>query len=538
MGSTFFAAWLRGDGAAGALLPTGCTSEAAWARAASEGGRRRVSGPLLAELHRQSALLPPSEARARNLALLEGTGPGEGVSVVVTGQQVGLFLGPLYTLHKAATAVTRARLVTEQTGRPCIPLFWLQTEDHDYAEIASATVLAPGGPRALSLPVESAGEQRVSLAERLLPPETRGLVAELSALLAPLRHGAEVSAFVEKHYQPGRSPGAAFGGLLAELFSEEGLVVFDPRTEAVSRLAAPVIRAALGRHEEVAQALAQRAAQLAAAGFEEQVRTRPEASLVFFHPRGAAGPRHRLVREGEGEWSTPEGRISQAALLARLEAEPLACSTSALLRPLVQDTLLPTCAYLGGPAECTYFAQLAPLYALLGVQQPLIAPRARLQLVDESAAALLGKLGLEEPDLDLGRDALLARLVQRPEGLPAAAALREELLGPLTRGLARLERLAPSLDGSLAGPLQKTRESATGAVERLLERIEKAAAARDTVVVERLDRLLQMLRPGGAPQERVYAFPQVAARVGPRALVSALVAAASPLSPEPRSVRL
>ena len=538
MGSTFFAAWLRGDSAAGALLSCGCASEAAWARAAAEGGRRRVSVALLAELRRQSALLPPSAARERNLGLLEGTGPGEGVSVVVTGQQVGLFLGPLYTLHKAATAVARARLVAERTGRPCIPLFWLQTEDHDHAEIASAALHAPGGPRTLSLPAEAPDEQRISLADRLLPPELEGLCAELSALLAPLRHGAEVAALVQEYYRPGRSPGAAFGGLLADLFSGSGLVVLDPRTEAISRLAAPVLRAALDRHDEVSQALSQRAAQLAAAGYQEQVRTRPEASLVFFHPRGAAGPRYRLVREGPGEWSTPEGKISHAALLARQEAEPLAFSTSALLRPLVQDTLLPTCAYLGGPAECTYFAQLPPLYALLGVRLPLIAPRARLQLVDEAAAALLTKLGLGEQDLDLGRDALLARLVQRPEGLPEAAALREELLGGLTRGLARLEQLAPAFDGSLAGPIQKTRESATGAVERLLDRVEKAAAARDTVVVERLERLLQMLRPGGAPQERVYAFAQVAARVGPRALIAALEAAATPLSPEPRSVRL
>ena len=158
--------------------------------------------------------------------------------------------------------------------------------------------------------------------------------------------------------------------------------------------------------------------------------------------------------------------------------------------------------------------------------------------MDESAAALLARLGLVESDLDLGREALLARLVQRPEGLPPAAALRDELLGSLTRGLARLEQLAPQLDGSLAGPILKTRESATGAIERLLERVEKAAAAKDTVACERLDRLLQMLRPGGGPQERTYAFPPIAARVGPRALIAALVAAATSLSPQPRSVRL
>ena len=127
MGMTFFAAYAAGDPAARELLPCAPTDEAAWIEAAAIAGRRRIAPALLDELWRQHAALPASEARTRHLDALSR----EGASVVVTGQQVGLFLGPLYTLHKAATAVARARLVTERTGRPCIPLFWLQTEDQD-----------------------------------------------------------------------------------------------------------------------------------------------------------------------------------------------------------------------------------------------------------------------------------------------------------------------------------------------------------------------------------------------------------------------
>ena len=537
MGTTFFAAFIAGDTTARRLLPCDCTDAEAWAQAAVRAGRRRVSPALLEELRRQSALLPPSAARDRHLEQLAGS---DGASVIVTGQQVGLFLGPLYTLHKAATAVARARLVTERTGKPCIPLFWLQTEDQDWAEIARAEVLAGAGRQVFELAAETAEQKRVSLAQRTLGPEVDAHVAALGALLGPLHHGAEVAELIARHYRSGRSPGAAFGGLLAELFAEEGLVVLDPRTKVMARLGVPVLARVLASHDAVSAALADRCTALAAAGFAEQVSTRHDASLVFFHPRGPHGPRYRLVREpgfdNGGNWSTPEGPIAHAALLAKLEEDPLWFSTSALLRPLVQDTLLPSCAYLGGPAECTYFAQLPPLYQLLGVELPLIAPRARLRVVDEAARSLLTKLGLAPEDVEQPREALLARLSGRPAGLAPPAELRERMLSGLSRELDALEALAPSLDPALADPIRKTRESITGAISRLVERIDKAALGRDQVVAQRLDKLLQMLQPDGQPQERVYAFAPLAARCGPRALIAAMVQAASPLSPEVRSV--
>ena len=545
MGTTFFAAFIAGDPTARRLLPCDCTDAEAWAQSAARAGRRRVSPALLEELRRQSALLPPSAARDRHLEQLAGS---DGASVVVTGQQVGLFLGPLYTLHKAATAVARARLVSERTGKPCIPLFWLQTEDQDWAEIARAELLTGAGRQVFELAPETPEQKRVSLAQRLLGPEVEAHSAALGALLGPLHHGAEVAALIARHYQAGRSPGAAFGGLLAELFAEEGLVVLDPRTKAMARLGAPVLARALASHDAVSAALAGRCDALGAAGFGEQVPTRPDASLVFFHPRGPDGPRYRLVRDTKGnqaghqagiqagDWSTPEGSIAHAALLAKLEEDPLCFSTSALLRPLVQDTLLPTCAYLGGPAECSYFAQLPPLYTLLGVELPMIAPRARLRVVDEAARSLLAKLGLAAEDVEQPREALLARLCGRPAGLPPPAELRERMLSGLSRELDALEALAPSLDPALADPIRKTRESVSGAISRLVERVDKAALGRDQVVAQRLDKLLQMLQPDGQPQERVYAFPPLAARSGSRALIAAMVQAAAALSPEVRSV--
>src|SRR5512137_3089244 len=184
MDMDFFASFIDGASAATDLLPVRPLDEGAWAAAARSASGRGLAPGLLAEIRRQSLALPASPARERNLESLSR----EGATVVVTGQQVGLFLGPLYTLHKAATVVARARLVERLTGVPCVPLFWLQTEDHDWAEIARAEVLVPTGRKVLSLPPEPPDLARVSLSHRSLPSEADGLVEELWHLLEPFPH--------------------------------------------------------------------------------------------------------------------------------------------------------------------------------------------------------------------------------------------------------------------------------------------------------------------------------------------------------------
>jgi bacillithiol synthase len=533
MALDFFASFIAGDAAADTLLPVRPLDEEAWTAAALRASRRRCSDALLEELKRQARGLPTSDAREQNLSLLAQPG----TTVVVTGQQTGLFLGPLYTLHKAATAVARARWLSERSGQPCVPIFWLQTEDHDWAEVARADLLLPEGRKAFELPAETQDEARISMAQRKLPSEVDGFAVALTDLLRAQPHGESVSSLLARHYRSGQAPGTAFAGVLSELFAEEGLVILDPRTAAMARLAAPVLHRAIDEQEAISEALASRAQALATHGFTEQVHTRPETSLAFFHPRGPGGPRYRLQRAGTG-FCTPEGAVSRKELAGCLESQALCFSTSALLRPLVQDTLLPTAAYVGGPAECAYFAQLPPLYALFGLELPMVAPRARLRLVDERTRRRLDKLGLRPEDTDRDHDELAAQVQSRPAWLPPAEWLRARLLGPLERELEALLPHAVGLDASLEKNVRKTKDHVTYGVEKLVNRLERAALARDHVVATQLEQVMTELRPDGVAQERVYAFPPLAAQVGTRSLVTALVDAARPLDADVRSVNL
>lgn len=522
-------AYLRGE--VRALQPDDEPGAPPLAPAALARAVARARRPVAPAVHRvlvaQNARLAHSPARDAHLEALR-----RGAAAVVTGQQVGLFLGPLYTLYKAASAVVLARALAERTGGPVVPVFWLQTEDHDLPEIASVGVPGRAGVTTLAVPIDPAN--RIAIAHCRLPAEIAGCLDALAEALsdggAMTAHAAEHLARLRRHYRPGAGWAEAFAGVLGELFAPEGLVVIDPREPVLARVVAPVHARALADAGPIAAALLASDAELARAGFATAVHVRAGAPLSFFHPDGAHGPRVRLEPAGRGDadalvecgGSAVHGRGELAAALA---GDPLRFSTSALLRPIVQDTLLPTAAYVGGPGEVAYFAQLPPLYRAFDRALPLVVPRARFRIVDERARRLLDRLGLAVADAERPEAELLARL-RRP-GL-GGADVSDRLLAPFTRAHGELsEALAPA-GPDLARALARTRGSVERAIGKLAARVERAALYRDAALVDAVRRLRALLAPGGAPQERALGLAGFAARAGDRAIVERVLAAIDP----------
>jgi bacillithiol synthase len=527
------AAYLAAEESARRFLPEHYRDPAARRTVAQRSADRAVAPALVAALRAQNSAYAPSAARERHCDALAAPG----TAVVVTGQQTGLLLGPLYTLYKAASVVVTARAIERESGVRCVPLFWLQTEDHDFAEIARCHVLHPGAPPLeLELADDDHALARVSVAHRRLGPEVTALLDRLQEALGGLPHGAAALALLRAHYWPGQSIGAAFAGLLADLFSEEGLLLLDPRQGPVARLATPIYRAALQRSDEIAAALVERTRALRAAGFDEQVPVRPEASLLFFHQESRLGPRYRLAGAGSVRHLLgASGMLAEAELLDLLEADPLRFSSSALLRPLVQDHLLPTAAYVAGPHETNYLAQLGPLYELLGLSQPLVVPRARFRCLEARTRALLGRLGLQPADAEAPRAELLRRLAATaaPGPGPAealAARLRDALSGPLDE--------LQSAEPSLRDPVQKARVYFERTIARLAGRHAAALLERDRVAGARVDRLQAFLCPQGTPQERYFSLPYFACQHGTRAFAARVLASVTPFDAEPRDLDL
>jgi bacillithiol biosynthesis cysteine-adding enzyme BshC len=488
---------------------------------------RRVARPLhpvlASALEAQNAVYDASPAREASLQLLR-----KGAAAVVTGQQVGLFLGPLYTVYKAASAIRLARSLSDWWGAPVVPVFWLQTEDHDAAEIAVCHAgHTSDGPLTVSLEVSS---DTVSVAHRVLPEAVTTHLERLREALSPLPHGEEHVAYLERHYRPGVGWGAAFANVLAGLFANEGLVLIDPRDPALAPLAGPVHRRALTEAGPIARALMARGAELESAEFRAGVHVRDDAPLSFFHPDGPDGRRVRLMAADGGFFEVGTRRAhSPGELLATLDSDPAAFSTSALLRPILQDLWLPTVAYVGGPGEIAYFAQMAPLYAAFNVSMPVIVPRAQFRVLGANvrrsltrrsltAAAACGPfdevLALARPGepRETGGDRIAARLVEGVDTL-----LAEAWLAMLEAG-ERGERA-----------IAKTRASMTRSAAKLGRSVDRARSLQDREIVEDIRRIQSRLMPGGVPQERFFGLPSFAARYGQRAFVERVLASAEPL---------
>jgi len=438
-------------------------------------GRREA---LVAALRKQNAGNPALDLLAR-----------PGTMAVVTGQQVGLFSGPAYTVYKALTAVRLARDFTER-GIPSVPVFWLATEDHDFAEVRGCWVF-DSSHRAVRLEMSGSGPER-SPAGRI--EIATSPVEELRAALGSFAFGEEVVAAVERTFVPGRTLGEAFGDLLKELLSGYGMLFVDPMEPGIRELAAPFLRQAADAGPELTELVLERNRALEAAGYHAQVHVERESTLLFALENGRRLP---LRRNGGGANS--------------MQAERL--SPNALLRPVMQDFILPTVAYVGGPAELAYLAQSQVLYRALLGRMPVVVHRAGFTLLDARSEKLLRRYGLSVPDVFHGEDALRERLAKRlvPEplerSLSGAAKETEERIG-------RLRRDVLEFDPTLAAALDTSGRKILYQLSKLERKVAREALRRSTRASEETSYLAGLIYPAKHPQERFYSILPFLARHG------------------------
>lgn len=489
------------------------------ARAALQRSLDPGAAVALRDLQRQ---LPPRALRDANVDLLT---TGKAVAVV-TGQQLGLFHGPLFTLHKAATAVAAARKLQAESGVPTVPVFWLQSEDHDDSEIDHAWVpRLPGPPVKLHAPL--LGTPRASVGSLQVAPNIDDVLASLDELLHGLPHSPAVLALLRDAWQPGRSLTLAVALQMDALLGDAGLVLIDPRHPAMAKAAAPVHAKALTQWQQMEQALTERGRELQSAGFEPQVQVRPGSPLAFVAAQGDGNARHRLVKRDDGRWGLSGGdpffAHTTEQLLARLGEHPEQFSTSALLRPLVQDALLPCAAYIGGPAEIGYLAQIQPLYAILGIAPSRAVLRAGFTWLEAWMPALLTEWQLELADLKDTKAAwekVLAGQAMAEVG-ERARELQQRLWPVEPAEWQRLTEPLGALDPSLEKTAQRTHQQITEAIDKLMGKYARALGARQLGDQHKLERAHGLCWPNGAPQERFYAWPWFAARFGMERLTTA-----------------
>ena len=428
-----------------------------------------------------------------------------GALAVVTGQQVGLFGGPLFAVYKALTAVKLAEVATHN-GIDCVPVFWLATEDHDLAEVNHISL--PSGEGLHTLRVSTAGEANAPVGTVRFGDEVLQAVDQTAGLLGD----TPVVAALRESYRPGETFGSAFARLFAHLFGDWGVILLDASDPDLHRIAEPIYRAAIERAAELDDALLARGKDLESAGYHQQVKVTPSSTLLFTRLDGARVPVHRRSNSAE-HFVFEKEDIPIQEMLPGIASSPQDFSPNVLLRPVVQDYLLPTLAYTGGSAEVAYFAQAAVVYErLLGRVTPIV-PRFSATIVDSKAHTLLDRYHLNLSDLFHGPEQLRERLAEH--------ALPGELQASFDQAKASLQSSIAAIRDSLSRLDKTLVDAATNAESKMQHQLEslRARAARaelrqSEILGRHADLLSNSLYPNKVLQEREIAGVYFLARHG------------------------
>lgn len=461
-----------------------------------------IRAGVAAVLERQNRAWQAGEQTIANIERLRC-----GACAIVTGQQVGLFLGPAYTLYKAITAVRIASDLTSR-GVDAVPVFWMASEDHDLAEVNHVYVPDASG-ELQRLQTTSRGGADQPVGSVVLDEDVAGLVAQLTDVVgsSPLLDA------VAETYRPGRTFTAAFALLMTKLFSQFGLILLDPANPELHKLAQPTLESAAAQSDDLNRQLLARDQELEAAGYHAQVKVANSSTLLFY----VKDNRRLAVHRKEGHFSANGERWSPEQLRDVIEKQPDRFSGNALLRPIVQDSLLPTATYVGGPAEIAYFAQSQVLYQnILGRVTP-IWPRFSATLIEARLASWMRKYGLHFRDILQPKQKLLTALASRT--MPAN--LKEDF----DRSRELLERmfslLLPSLQ-KLDPTVASAAEVAARKMQYQMEKLESSAARsqldREQVIGRHGAALSAMLFPESQLQERTIPGIYFLCKHGPELL--------------------
>ena len=485
------------------FVPTPLGAPLAWPDQ-RDGGFDQALAPAFVD----SAALESALARLRR----------PGALVVTSGQQPGLFTGPLYTIHKALSTAALARLLERRWKRPVVPVFWLAGDDHDFAEASAASWIGPDGNVATaSLPPRPPEAPLTPMYRELLGEGIRPALDALAAGLAPSEFRDATLQWLGRHYRPEATVAGGFAGAMAELLAPHGIICFDSTHPAAKRAMAPLMLHALAQARQLDEDLDRFTEALGDTAKTSGISVGDGASLVMLE---ASQGRDRLIGDGT-EFVTRRSRERfDLAALERIAADtPTRLSPNVLLRPVVESALFPTVAYLGGPGELRYLALTPPIYSALGVIRQKPSPRWSGILVEPRVDRVLEKFGISLDDLSAPPGALEARLVRAqlpPEALASLASLRTAI----EHGYQAIGAVAVDIDPTLERTIAGAQQQALSGTQEVERKLVQHLKRRQETELSQLARARTAVLPGGRLQERVLTVGPFLARHGPELLAA------------------
>jgi uncharacterized protein YllA (UPF0747 family) len=408
-----------------------------------------------------------------------------GAVAVVTGQQPVLFTGPLFCVLKAISAIKLAAKL-EHAGVKAVPVFWVAAEDHDFEEISSTWIINRNSDLT-RLSVDLSTGEPVPAGWLTFKDDVRAAVSECLSNLPQSEFIPELQAILEDSYKPGSSPVSAFARMMAALFRNTELTFVDPLDERLKSIVQPTFEAAISRNAEIRSAIIARNQALVSAGYHAQVKVDDNFTGLFEY----------------------RGRSRMPLRPAELKSG-ISWSPNVLLRPVVQDALFPTAAYVGGPAEVAYFAQAAAVYRTLGRPMPPIFPRISATLIEPRISRITEKYGFELEDVYRGRDQLRRKAVSATQDDKPF----ERVTAAIDTELSTLRPVLSAVDETLSGALETSRQKVMHQLESLRSKYVHAASRRNELIERHLDAVCNSLFPEKKQQERVLNISSFISRYG------------------------
>ena len=449
-------------------------------------------------LMRQNRYFGNSEQTFRNIELLRN----QNSVAIVTGQQMGLFGGPLYTIYKAMGTVKLCEMYAKQFPEfHFVPVFWMELEDHDFEEIRSIQLFnIENDLRTISYSgSDPANKDKSPINTILFNEDIQRVMQEIKTTLNPTDFTSEILSPLESAYQTGKSISDAFGQWMAFLLGKYGLVLMDPSDAELKKLAASVFKKELENSGAIHQLLKKQSDAVKAAGYDIQIDIDPTNLFM----RESVDDKHPLNKTGHKKFKIKSEDVNthRRELLVLLETAPERFIPNVVLRPLVQDFILPTFAFVGGPSEIAYFAQFMPIYEFFGTPEPLIIPRPFVTVLEKKIKKAAEKYGLSVEEIFVKREEVVNEIASKNSERSVSGELLK-LSAEITQRFTQLEKELTTVDASLKGASETALDKIEKAVKVLSDKTSDAEKRRNELTHSQLGKAVRHLFPNGQFQER------------------------------------
>lgn len=471
------------------------------------GQQRDHHSELIKILRRQNLAMDSGQLAMENIGKLES----DSAFAIVTGQQVGILTGPLYTIYKAMTAIKLAQHLSDKYDARFVPIFWVEANDNDMEEANHINLLDPDSNL---LKLEYMPEKYIpgcSMKDVPIDNRFRDLILELEAYFPDTEFKSDMFDIAKGAYLTSQNMGHGFGRMIAKLLGKYGLVLLDPSDPEAKSLMAPMFMQSIISPLEPMEIVNSAGEKIRAKGYESMIEKSSDSTCLFVEDDAVR--RKIFFRDGRFIVDGSNEALDRQEMLAILQSDPWRFSPNVALRPVIQDYLLPTFAYVAGPGETSYFAQLGELYRLLDVNMPIIYPRASFTVIENKVARVMEKNDLTISDLSENHERLFSQISKR-----AATEQLEQLLESSKRDIndifGELSTELAEFDSGLKNIVESTKKKVDHQINILEQRAYKAQRSRDDILRSQIKRACMNVYPDSKPQERIFNVMQYLAFYG------------------------